>query len=37
MYHNIVNMSGTYNLGGFEQLVSLAILRLRREGGMAFL
>jgi DNA-binding PadR family transcriptional regulator len=33
MYYNIGNMSETYNLGEFEQLVLLAILRLQHDGA----
>jgi PadR family transcriptional regulator, regulatory protein PadR len=31
--YNIGNMAETYNLGEFEQLVLLAILRLQRDGA----
>jgi PadR family transcriptional regulator PadR len=33
MSYNIGNMADTYNLGEFEQLVLLAILRLQRDGA----
>jgi PadR family transcriptional regulator PadR len=33
MYYNILVMGAQYNLGEFEQLVLLAILRLQRDGA----
>jgi DNA-binding PadR family transcriptional regulator len=33
MYYNIGNMGETYNLGEFEQLVLLAILRVQDDGA----